>query len=290
MADSSFSVLGRLRQLVRESEWLAWADNLVTTASRLVGRALGRGAPPGPRLSTAPHSIALYQRILSENLEAGVSFVTLREVLAGAGAVNGVRAVLRHDIDLDPRTLRPLAAVEEGLGIGAAVFVRADGITYRLADHLDCFAPHADSGGELGLHSTAYYHRDWRGALESELRTFRACFGSWPTLVNTHGDHPKTAPRVARRTALLAQLARGIPGVSGYVGCDQLYSYRYVAEDCHFDADRTTAYVCEDMLQLAKRCGPGRTGLLLIHPEYWASVAYVPYLAAGDVPAGLRDT
>ncbi len=44
----------------------------------------------------------------------------------------------------------------------------------------------------------------------------------------------------------------------------------------HFDADRTTAYICEDMLQLAKRCGPGRTGLLLIHPEYWASVAYVP--------------
>ena len=283
-------MLGLLRRLAPQSAWPAWAGGLVAAASRLMRRALERGALPGPQLSAAPHSIALYQRILSENLEAGVSFVKLREVLTGADQSGRVRVVLRHDIDLDPRTLRPLAAVEEGLGIRAAVFVRADGITYRLADHLDCFAPHADAGGELGLHSTAYYHRDWRGALESELKTFRACFGSWPTLVNTHGDHPKTAPRVARRTALLAQLARGIPGVSSYVGCDQLYRYGYVAEDCHFDADRTTAYVCEDMLQLAKRCGPGRTGLLLIHPEYWASVAFIPYLAAGDVPAALRDT
>lgn len=283
-------MLGRLRQLVRESERLAWAENLAATASRLVGRALGRVAPPGARLSTAPHEIDLFRRILSENLEAGVSFVTLGEVLAGAGAVNGVRAVLRHDIDYDPRSLRPLAAVEEGLGVSAAVFVRADGITYRLADHLDCFASHLDAGGELGLHSSAYYHRNWRHALEAEVAVYRACFGSGPVLVNAHGGYPTTTAMGARRAQLLAQLARGIPGVSGYVGCDQLYPYRYVAEDCHFDPERTTAYCCEDMLQIAARCGPGRTGLLLIHPEYWASVSFIPYLAAGDVPAALRDT
>lgn len=283
-------MLGLPRRLAPQSAWPAWAGGLVVAASRLMRRALGRGAPPGPRLSTAPHSIALYQRILSENLEAGVSFVKLREVLGGADQSSGVRVVLRHDIDYEPRSLASLAAVEKGLGIRAAVFVRADGITYRLAEHLSCFASHLDAGGELGLHSTAYYHGDWRRALEAEVVAYRACFGSGPTLVNTHGHHPKTAARVSRRTALLGQLGRGVPGVSGYVGCDQLYPYRYVAEDCHFDADRTTAYVCEDMLQLAARCGPGRTGLLLIHPEYWASEAFVPYLAAGDVPAALRDT
>ena len=127
-------------------------------------------------------SIAYYKTILQAALDAGYSFVTLKEFV-DLGCPEQKHFVLRHDLDKQPTSLAPIIDAERELGIKSTVFVRVCGCEYNPLGYAGYRAiKHAvDAGAEIGLHTGFIEFATITGesaedVLVNELLTLRGFF------------------------------------------------------------------------------------------------------------------
>lgn len=113
--------------------------------------------PASTPLSPEPFTHAAYARLLESAIASGYRFETFDVVRNAKPAWPTPMALLRHDIDYDPRRVEVIAAIERDRGARATYFFQDDSLYYRLDDP----ATHAvvrsvlQMGHALGLHFDA---------------------------------------------------------------------------------------------------------------------------------------
>ena len=97
-----------------------------------------------------PTRLGAFEGLLRRLLEAGYSVIsieTLCGMLGAGGLPEGHRyAVLRHDVDTDPRTAGAMWAIERGLGVKGSYFFRLSTLDLPLMQAI------AASGSGVGYH------------------------------------------------------------------------------------------------------------------------------------------
>lgn len=98
-------------------------------------------------------SLRHYEEILRLGLEAGYTFVALKQFISTSVPPNRRIALLRHDIDTEPRRAIGFARVEEHHGVKSSFFVRVHAdynpFSYRVYEVLQEIVR---MGHEVGLH------------------------------------------------------------------------------------------------------------------------------------------
>jgi hypothetical protein len=123
-----------------------------------------------------------YRTIIREAQHHGYKFVTLREFVDLKCPDQGY-FILRHDLDRQPMSLKPIIETEREMGVNSTLFVRLAGADYNLLSY-PCFraVKHAhDVGTEIGLHTNPVEFAaindtvPWN-VLSAELKLLRSFF------------------------------------------------------------------------------------------------------------------
>ena len=248
--------------------WIHYARVLFWEARRSAVRLRGVFHGRASVLSTAPHGLGLYDRLLREGLATGrVRFLLTQQFRDRSIDPRGVNLVLRHDIDADPERLFAMADIEARRGIRSTIYVRADEREYRLQDFADRLRELHAAGFEIGLHSVAYITTRPDQALAAEADVFGASLGFRPDLLTTHGMHPRSLRLAARRECFIR---RSVAAAWPTVFSDEFGGRRFdvYLGDANFDTGRTMTYITRDFVEFGG-LAPGTTVQLLTHPQYW---------------------
>jgi hypothetical protein len=98
-------------------------------------------------------SLAYYESIIMQALDADYKFVTLREYY-DAGCPDEKHFIMRHDLDKLPSSLPPMLKVEEDHNVRSSIFVRVHGDYNPFHPRTVLMLQRAQAKGhELGLHS-----------------------------------------------------------------------------------------------------------------------------------------
>ena len=99
-------------------------------------------------------TISYYEYFLSLALKQGYEFCTLNEYIL-KGYPNKKHFIIRHDIDLNPITLKKQLKIESKLGISSTNFVRIAGAKYNFLNYpiLKMLLDAESNGHEIGLHT-----------------------------------------------------------------------------------------------------------------------------------------
>jgi hypothetical protein len=127
-------------------------------------------------------SMSTYHDIIVSAQKNNYQFFTLSEFVA-AGCPSELSFVIRHDLDRQPITLKPIVQVESSLNVKSTTFVRVAGAEYNMLGY-STFRVLQDAvkeGMEIGLHTNfvefASINRiDPLNVLMSELQLLRTYF------------------------------------------------------------------------------------------------------------------
>ena len=156
---------------------------------------------------------------------------------------------------------------ERLLSLPAGVYFRADGIEYSLNDYRDAIERYRQAGLEIGLHTVCYTQIDYMSEFGRETDAFERALGFRPTSFTVHGLGEFC---LDRRLQFYEEIANSLQSY-GYAFTDchpKWRTYDYVAEDCHWSAERNTRYLLDDFidLPLLPKVGKARNFLVLTHP------------------------
>lgn len=133
-----------------------------------------------------------YKEFLSRLLEE-YSFITFREGKGAPDAPGSPRAILRHDIDMDPESALRMAVIEKGLGVSSTFFFLVRNPLYNIFSGRGTELAEGilQNGHHLGLHFDCALYKDITAAnindyIEKEVFLLESYFSGTVEAVSFH--------------------------------------------------------------------------------------------------------
>lgn len=232
---------------------------------RRAARSLRADAP----VSTPPHSLSLYRRLLESLVEDTTCHaMSLADFALGRNdRPDRVNFILRHDLDAgEAAVAKALCHTEQELGLRSSVHILVDGKLYDPVRLVPLARDLHASGFDIGLHTQAWMHADFTAAFRRDIARFVELFGFSPQTFSQHGAWPRTDADLLRRrqfTLATPELIRGTP----LVGAPQ--SFDWVSEDSCI-ANKPVP-ITTRFFDVASGCFLGGVALILTHDNHWKS-------------------
>ncbi len=221
----------------------------------------------GTSLSSPPHDLELYRGLLrSLRNNPRCHAISLEDCVRGSNIERDlVNFVLRHDLDAGrPEVIRALCDAELEFGLRSSVHILVDGELYNPMTLVSIARELHDQGFDVGLHTQAWMHSDYRSAFRADVAKFESLFGFPPRTFSQHGAWPRTDADLRRRRRFTLDTPELIRSTS-IRGCP--VSFDWVSEDScvrNQPVPLTTRF-----FQVANGCFLGGTALILTHDNHW---------------------
>jgi len=211
-------------------------------------------------------SITYYKTILHAALAQGYVFSSLREFVT-LDCPDQKHFVIRHDLDKQPASLRPIIDAERELNVRSTVFVRVCGSEYNPLGYAGyCAIKHAvEAGAEIGLHSNFVEFATINDipperVLGAELTTLRGFF-------NVHGI--STHRDINYMYNSLPWLKKNWESIKDRLGLEyEAYEHRILSKLVYVN-EGLNPHLCWRSTTPEQAIATGKSICLMTHPHWW---------------------